>query len=572
MLKGSQTSLRGRATIGGAIVVKTEDPTFSAEAALEGIVEVDDFHGTSYVINGMASGGLIEDRLALRGTIEHRAGDDPRNIIGALPGQEDKLDALTAFEQTRLRGKALFLPQGDAGPWRVQGLIEYQEGTTPQTRGTVLANDVDRRDMAFTGGLRIFDTQAWVAGLEIHYAFENGARLSSITNYGDAAFVSTDDQPIIPVPQNFFFDFNETIFNQDVLFNLPDGNRASGLIGASYTLRKQEFEILNEVPPLPSGTLFANANGEQETLSAFADLAFKLMDSIDLLAGGRVLSDENDRQTFSAVLALPSPPFPISVPPAFQDFSSSETVTLPQIGVRLNLSQEQTISVTAREGWNPGGAAIQLATAQPITFESERVWTYEGAYRYVSADQRTQFSATAFYSVYDDPQFFLQLTPGSLASTIVVNLPESETYGLEIEARTSLADTLNVFVSLGILQTEVTESIATRPDLLGNRIGKDPERSATLGFDWNPLALPNLTLNGQVSYIGSFFNDFNNLPDQEIGDYTLVDFGAAYQFDQLQLRAFVNNVTDEAGGNALVTNFREVTLPRTFGLAITKRF
>lgn len=572
ILKGTQTSLRGRSTIGGAIIVKTNDPAFEPEAALQGVVEFDDFHGATYIVNGMASGGVIEDRLAFRGTVEYRTGDDPRDLVGVLPGQEDKVDALTEFEQLRFRGKALFLPEGEAGPWRILGTVEYQDGTTAQTRGTVLATDFDAREMLFTGGLRLFDTEAWVGGLDMSYTFGDGGRLRSITSYGVSDFSSTDDQPITPIPQNFFFDFKEEIFNQDLIYTLSDNRRLTGLIGASYTLRDQAFSIVNEFPPIPSGQLSSATQGDQETYSLFADLRLAITNRLDVIGGGRVLHDNNNRQTFSALLALPSPPFPFSVPPASQDFNESETVALPSVGLQFKITPQQSLAFTAREGWNPGGAAIQPATAQPITFQSERVWTYEAAYRIVSGDQRTSFSATAFFSDYDNPQFFLQVTPGALASTIVVNLPASQTYGVELEAATTLADELKLSASFGFLETEVTDSIASRPDLVGNRIGKDPDITATAGFDWTPTFAPGLSVNGQVSYVGAFFNDFNNFPDQEIGDYALVDLGLSYAFEHFEARAFVNNVTDEAGVNALVTQFGEVTLPRTFGISLTGRF
>ena len=572
VLKGSQTSLRGRSAIGGAIIVKTNNPTFEPEAALRGIVEFDDFHGATYTVNAMASGGIIEDRLALRGTVEYEAGDDPRKIINPLPGQEDKVDALTEFDQLRLRGKALFTPQGESGPLRILGIVEYQEGTTPQTRGTVLAPDFDEREMLFTGGLRLFDTEAIVGGLDATYEFANGSALRAITSYGVSEFASRDEQPIIPAPQNFFFDFEETIFNQDLIYNFSNTGWMTGLIGATYTRRTQDFSIVNEVPPLPSGFLRSDTDGKQETYSLFTDLRIELTDRLDLIAGGRLLHDDIDRQTFLGLLALPSPPFPISVPPASQDFNESETIALPSAGLQFEITPKQTIAFTARKGWNSGGAAIQLASAQPFTYESEDVWTYEATYRFVSQDQNTTFSATAFYSDYNNPQFFLQTVPGALASTLVVNLPAAETYGLELEAQTTLLEQLQLFASFGLLETEVTESIATRPDLVGNRIGKDPDVTLSAGFVWNPDFVEGLSADGRVSYIGAFFNNFNNLPNEDIGDYALIDFGLSYRFRNIEARAFMNNAADEAGVNSLVTQFGEVTPPRTYGFSLTAEF
>ncbi|MEM0953788.1 MAG: TonB-dependent receptor [Pseudomonadota bacterium] len=572
VLKGTQTSLRGRSAIGGAVIVKTNGPTFTPEGAVEVMAEADGFHGTTYVVNGMASGGVIDDRLALRGSLEYRSGDDPRDIIDILPGQEDKVDALTEFEQLRFRGKALFLPGGDDGPWTVMGILEFQDGRTPQTRGTVLAENIEDREFMMGGGLRLFDTSAYTLGLDVSYDLGDLGTLRSITSVSVSEFESRDEQPIAPAPQNFFFDFEEDIFNQDVIWTLPNAWSVTGLAGASFSHRDQQFDLINEVPPLPSGSLSGETTGTQDTWSLFADLRIPISEQLTLLAGGRLLHDDLERDTFIGVLAFPSPPFPFTTPPTTQVFASDETVFLPMLGIQYQLTEHSTLALTAREGWNAGGASIQLFTGEPFTYDSEEVRTYEGSYRFVSADQKSVLGITAFYNQQDDTQYFLQLLPGALASTLIVNLPETESYGLELEASTTLADSLDLFLSLGVLETEIINAIPTRPDLEGNRVGRDPELTATIGFHWLPPAVKGLAVYGQASYVGEFFNDFNNFEDQKIGDYTLVDVGASFAVNAFEVRGFVNNLTDEAGVNALVSTVAEITLPRTYGVSVTTRF
>lgn len=572
VFKGSQSTLRGRSAIGGAIVVRTNDPVFEPEAAVQGYAAIDDFHGASYGVNAMASGGVVEDRLALRATAEYAAGDDPRTIVGPLPGQEAKVDALTEYEQIRLRAKALFLPTGEQGPWRVSALAEYQEGVTPQTRGTVFGPDFDDREIPFTGGLRLFDTEALVGALDVTYTLPGGGVLRSITSHAGSRFGSRDEQPIIPAPQNFFFDFDEAIFNQDLIYELAPDGALSGLIGLSYMNRTQDVTIVNRVPPVPDGSLRSAAEGDQDMIAAFADLRYALNGRVDLLFGGRWLQEDQTRTTYAGLLALPSPPFPISLPPVTQTYEADDVLFLPSLGVQFDLGGARTLALTAREGWNSGGAAVQLATGLPFTFDPERAWTYEATYRWASSDGRRSFGATAFFSDYEDAQFFLQTIPGSLASTLVVNLPGAQTYGLELEATAEIAASLSLSGSLGLLETEITEPIATRPGLEGNRFGKDPEMTVRAGFVWTPPAAPGLSVDGQARYIGEFYNDFNNIESDRIGGYTILDLGASYDFGPAAARLAVTNLTDETGVNALVSGYGEVTPPRTLRVSVTRRF
>jgi len=572
VLRGPQTTLRGRATIGGAIVVKTFDPSFEPEVAAQSIVEIDEFHGPTQIYNAMVSGGLIPDRLAMRGTFEHQTGDDPREIVNAPDGRDD--DILTEFHQTRARLKLLITPQGEAGPWRILGTGEFQKGQTPQTRATVQnqgftvggPRDFDDREVDYTtGGLRLFDTEAGTGALDVSYAFSEDARLRSISSYSVTDFKSREEQP-----QSFFFDFEEGVANQDFLLEFgQDNSFMSGLVGATYTRRSQDVHIDNVVPPvLPSGVAVLTADGVTDTASVFTDLRLGLTDRVDLLLGGRVLWNRDQRDTFSSLTSVP----PFNTPVSDTKFDESEIVLLPSLGVAYEVTETQTVLASARRGWNAGGASVNFFTGEPFEFDSETVWTLETGYRFESLDGRYSLAATGFYNFYDDPQFFLETVPGDRFSIEVVNLPKGETYGLELEGRAALTRELTAQVGIGLLETKITESTDANEDLEGNRFGKDPGATVTAGIVWRPDFVPGLSLDGRVTYIGESFNDFNNESNEKIGDYTLVDVGLSYFYGPVEGRLFLNNIFDKTGLTTRVGDFAAVTPPRTFGAALTVRF
>ncbi len=572
VLKGPQTTLRGRSAIGGAVVVKTFDPSFEPEAAAQSVLEFDEFHGPTRIFNGMASTGVFEDRLAVRGTVEYQAGDDPRDIVNTPAGRDD--NNLTEFRQTRTRGKLLFTPQGENGPLQILGTVEYQTGRTPQTRATVqstgftdgVVREFEDREIDFTtGGLRLFDTRAGTASLNTSYDFDNGMTLRSITSYAMTDYESRDEQP-----QNFFFRFDEGLINQDLLLEFgEESDHFSGLLGASYTRREQDVRIDNIIPPfVPEGVAFLTADGESETASTFADLRFGVTERLDLLFGGRLLWNRDQRDTASSLTSIP----PFNIPPSQTEYDESETVLLPSIGVAYEVTPEQTVLAGARRGWNAGGSAINFFTGEAYEYDSERVWTLETGYRYESDSGRYSLAATAFYNFHDDPQFFLETQPGNRFSIQVVNLPKGESYGLELEGRAAVTSEISLNAGIGLLRTEITESTGANPALEGNRFGKDPDYTFNAGALWRPAAVPGLSLDGRITYIGEADNDFNNTSGQEIGSYALVDLGASYEVGAFEGRVFVKNLFDRTGQTTRVNNFSAVTPPRTFGVALTARF
>ncbi|MEO1721158.1 MAG: TonB-dependent receptor plug domain-containing protein [Pseudomonadota bacterium] len=150
VFRGPQTTLRGRAASAGAVVVKTKDPTFDPEFAVQFITEADSFQEPTFTVNGLASGGIIDDLLAVRITGEFETGNDPRNLVSVPAGLQDDADELSDFRQTRLRAKALLTPFGADGPLEINAFAEGQFGRIPQTRATVEAPFGDR-EIEFIG-------------------------------------------------------------------------------------------------------------------------------------------------------------------------------------------------------------------------------------------------------------------------------------------------------------------------------------------------------------------------------------------------------------------------------------
>ncbi|MEM9062780.1 MAG: TonB-dependent receptor [Pseudomonadota bacterium] len=555
ILRGPQTLLRGRTGFAGAVIVDTKDPTFEIEGALQGGLRFDEFNGMEFMANSMLSGPLTEN-IAGRIVLEFADGDDPRQVIGG------PADFITEYDRLSVRGK--LLGEFDTGLGEVEAnlLIEHQTGQTPQTRNTVLgpASGADPADRLFpaNGPARTFDTNATTAALSLVLGGDNWD-LESITGFTTDSFISVPEQ-VEPTR----FDFDEQIYTQEFLLTFgPQDDLSAGELGGLAGLAFEERRSFIT----GSGLLNTDLEVASSSQSVFGDFRYGITDALTLQAGARLLRFKDDRvQGTSATVPTPFGPFTIA---GQQDFSEVDVEFLPSLGLAYQITDNHVVSVSGRRGYNPGGASVNFFTGLPYEYDAERVWTGELTYRAELPEQNLTFGATAFYNWFEDPQFFAELVPGNRATLQIVNQERGRSFGAEFEASWSPVDELELHASLGLLQTEITETASTNPQLLGNSFGQDPAITASLGAEYQ--ATDWLSVDGRVTYRGESENDFNNISGQEVGDYVIADFGATAVWGSATVRAFVKNATDSAGVTRRIggDTFVDVTEPLLFGITAT---
>ena len=552
VLRGPQSTLRGRNAIAGAFIVNTGDPVPVAEAGARAGFAFDRF-GPAFTLAGLANVPLVPDVLAARLVVEQEGSPDPRRMIevpqGVDPGR------LLEAQATRVRGKLLYTPDGPGSDLSVKLLADYQSGTVPQTRNVVAGPDVIGQPFrarlipyARGGYQRVFDAQAGAFGADTIYRLPGEAgQLRAITSYVfdhlDSARFQTDATR---------FRLREEIFNQDVLYTFGTvGTGLSGLVGLNVNERWQDAAAIG----------LTRSIGRTSAQALFADLRYAFTPDLDLLFGGRLNRNDDARTQTLTPRRLTTA------------VGIDEVVFLPKIGASYRIDPVQTVAVTAREGYNPGGGSINLFTGNPYTFRSETVWTFETTYRRVLPDNRFVLGVTGFYNLHHNPQLYLQRDPANRFSLEVVNLPAGVSYGAEFEVSARVAEDLDLRAGLGLLRTEITEGLPTNPNLRGNRFGRDPAVTPSAGFVWR--VSPTLAFDANVLYVSSYFSDLTNLFVEKAGNYALVDLGVtATLAEGVTCRAFVRNLTDEVGVTRRIGagTAADLTSPRTVGLLMQARF
>ena len=544
VFRGPQTTVRGANAISGAFVVNTRDPVFDRQAEILGNLEYDEIGELGYRTGLMYNDVLIEDQLASRFVLEYEDGAIPIDYVAI--GENEPNDSLSEFD--RIASRAKFLLEPNAFP-AFSGLvqIEYQEGRDPAFDSSVtqtsFGGDPEERINRFAQ--RVFDTQAFGGTLDLSFYLEAG-QLNAITSYFRDSYSGNPDSTEVFVG---FDNIVDERFVQDLTFSFDDlGGFASGIVGATLQRQDKTAEY---------GLSFDfDTFGERHTAALFADMTFDLGNRFELIVGGRIQYESNEFETSVNTFGNT----------ADVDYSETDTVFLPKIGLSYSLADDQRIFATYRRGFNSGGAGVNFVSGEPFVFDPEFVNTAEIGYRGSFNDGDIILAATAFYNQYDGYHAYV-FGPGGPTDFSIRNI-DGTTYGAEIEARALLDEVLQARLGLGLLQTELD---APGDAFDGNGFGDDPGLTFSAGLAWE--AQPGLTLDTQAIYISEYFSDFNENPGTEAGDYWNLDLGVSYDLENVSVRGYVRNAFDDLqyatradfdGGNVLA--------PRTFGITASVTF
>jgi len=622
VFRGPQSTVQGRNALAGAVIIRTADPTYEWTGQARLLLTDKDGQRRG----GAALGGpLIADQLAFRLAGEIARSDGLiRNVTLGQDG--DKRASET------VRGKLLVTPSA-LPDLRIVATYMHDR----HKRGYFYSEfdaPYDPRDRIATEDVN--DTQTVtsdIATLEIGYDLTAGFRLSSVTNYSKVVFRSFADPDRNPTPgqTSRVYDPDET-FQQEVRLNI-DKSWVQGVIGAYY-LRDDNRDYFFEATQslnltrlgvdqqllalgLPQATvdtvlgLYGGVVPIRNSLAqprltknyaGFAGLTFPLTDRLKLTAGLRYDHESQLRGATQTVVidrALPDPanlPIPALAPIVTQlnallqataananSVEPLQTVTyqawLPKFGVSYELSRDATLSFTIQRGYRAGGAGLNQQRAQAYEYDPEYTTNYELALRSEWFDRRLTVNANAYWIDWSDQQVSVQLTPGAVFDTQVINAGKSRLYGFELEMSGRPVRALNLYGGLGYSRTKFREFNVTVGSLFrgatGNEFARAPHWTASAGATWHDESGVFVNLN--ANYRGAYYQDTVDQPYRDIPARTLVNGKIGWQGEHLGAFLVVTNLFDVQKPSQFFTDFDgrvrgNYIEPRTLGISFGGRF
>jgi iron complex outermembrane recepter protein len=608
VLRGPQGTLYGRNANGGVINFLSNRPTNTFEGQvkaryasyneiyLEGIVNVPlgDRAGARLVVahndqkdgfvKNVAGGPdlLNEGFTAARLALDFNLSDDVKvELTGSYVERDGAI--YTSIAQTRpSTSGARGAPFGDlfAFGGNLYAALGAQWSAVPNTTTANDPSSSDRKAVNLSG---VID---WDIG---------DFKVRSITGYQDFSEDHRSD----------FDGTNKTIYQGKIIrdsktftqeLNVSGKVGAVDLIVGAFYLDEKYSQDLSINEPNGNGSFLPNAllsfvtpYYKTKAVAAFTDITLNLSDNFRVSGGLRYSEDkQNTFQDFRILANIRVAPTTV-ISPGIQCNAALPELkfnsTTPRVGLQFDASSNTTFYGNYTEGFKVGGYNTDGTCNDP--YEPEEIKAFEAGIKNTLLDGSLTLNATAFFYKYKNLQ--VQQIIGTGVS--IINAPQAEIKGLELESSWRASKRFGAFASIALLDAKYTEFVlpdgAVGPALVnvaGNRLNHSPKLSINLGFDVTPnveVFGGSLNLRADGSYRSeTFVREFNNPRFERNDPYFIANasLGWTNASEKLLVRGFVTNLFNEVyltqsqWSAPILTRSISYNQPRQYGVEVQFKF
>ena len=531
VLRGPQSTTQGENAIGGAVSVKTNDPTFVSEYAIRGGAEVYENGNLMKNIALMAS-GPINDELAYRVTFD---GTDGQSYI-TYDGETDSVPVDPEDSRNlNFRGKLLWTPEFNED-LSVKLTTNYRKADGNYLNWANWDDGTGYEDETFTlsttnrTNTRIQDSDVNNVSTEIKYRINNQIASSTLLSYNNQTNVFEQ----YPTEQTYEFNDKTNKIESQLTFTPIDSN-IDGFVGIMATER--DSTVFSE-------SYSTEGQTDETRLGIFGEINYYIDDQFTLTTGVRLQQEKQDRE------------FNASYVSNELDDGIEDVYVLPKIALTYTPQKNTTFGLSMRQGYSSGGLGYYNygGASEVYTYETETVDAYEFSTK--TAFQNTTINTAVFYNNYTDYQ--------GISDYKIVNVGEAHTMGLEVELSQRLTNSLEVRSSIGLLASKVDQD----DDFQNNELSNAPELNASLGF--TQYLGENLTFGVDATYVSEYYSDLDNTNDYKAGNYVILDTSVDYTIGDLLISGYITNLTDEDAVYLINGGYRaSVGQSRTVGLNLT---
>lgn len=508
IFRGAQTTTSGRGSLGGAVFLRTLDPT----PKWSGSARVGYGSYGSSTFSGSVSGPLIPGILGMRLSIDRQVTDGfIRNVTGGLQQNVD--------DHTTARGKLVY----DAGTGtRVD--VSFTHSDRTKGGGFASATLFPRSFVNFSNIPERLDKTIDVGSVAFKHELWDGWRLEGLTGLGfEDASRRIDGDSTARDLLRVTVDERTRQMSQELRLVYGDpASRWSGFL-AVYG-RSFEREARNDI----KGALnvLTDIRTRTQTFAAFGEATYALTPAFRITAGGRVEADSYKTRFRTTGTSA----------------SDDVVVPLPKLSLAYDWTPSVTSIATVQRGYRAGGAGQSLLSATRYSYDPEYTWNYEAALRTRWFDNRLEVNVNAFHVDWTDQQVINRIG-GSAFDATIVNAGSSESNGAEIEARLRLTDEWTVFASAGLLKTRFKRFVSGGVDYSGNAFPFASPYQIGAGFIYTHAS--GFSLSADVNYLGPSYSDIANTETDRNKARLLVNSTASYKWRNVTASLFAKNLLDE---------------------------
>ena len=555
ILRGPQSVLYGRNSQAGVVNIISRAPSEAPEVRASALLG--SFNERQLQLS--MSENLVPDTLGIR-------------LAGVYRGHDGFTDNTLldndADEQNAAAGR-VNLVWTPTDRWNVS-LNAAVSGTRDDASVYVPIDQDDRFEIARSenGGLDIdVNTQS----LRVGYEGDN-LRFTSITSRSDTdySYRAVNDA----AGTIFISDYDQEIFSQELRLQSPTTADPLQWIAGVF-FQQRDFRIGDDAELPLVGTDIGESTYDQTTYAGFAQIDYRPIEPLTLTAGLRYeyWQEElnRDAQIFRFVdgTVTPSVFFP------FTEISDSDIdgdAWLPRFAASYQINPNVMVYGSIARGYRPGTHNYVAFTDEALIVEPETSWNYEVGLKTTWLNDRLGLNLTAFYTDVSDLQV-LVFDGGGLFSDIFN--AEARSVGAELEIRATPFEGFDIVAGLGYTDAEFVDytNELTGEDFDGNQLLYSPDYTYNVAVQYRSPG--GFFGRLEVQGVGTvFFDEANEI---EEAPYTLVNARVGYEFDNMGIYLFANNLFDTeyvslafpgAGGNILAGYGDR----RTFGVEVRSQF
>ena len=619
VLRGPQGTLFGQNSTGGAINVVTKAPSLD-ESYSSGSLTIGDYNMTKF--SGSASGPIFENVAATFSFTKTKRDGFSTNVFNGQDLDDD--DSYSVRND-------YFIELDDSSSLRIFGQYANIDSNGSAMKGlddtTVGARNLKQdslSELKLTSSVlaAIYEKDLGFANLKVlassqsdsisvrrdndrHFYQDAAPSLTGVSTYqrSEYRFETSDvktktfelnlisNEPLIDGKLDwtvgaFYMDHEIENHIREYLDEYDSTANATGQDGIFKYVCGEPFADPNYCVSLPTGFgagktnpyatstefgFITDAFPERRSLSIFGQTTYSFDDDLRLISGFRYTRDNflTDVSNFFGV-------------ELYQEDDTDEE-TSGRLTLEYDLDADSMVYLSQTRGFKPGGTNLTFGASgdgTPAmvlpTFKSETLDSTEIGFKTEFLDGRALANVAIFDYTYKNLQ--VQGTDPDVYKGGVVNVPESEVQGLELEFTASLSDSWTIDANFAYLDSEITSSFEyldnaksqrysfgnesdrydLREDVKGKELAKTPEITADISLIYSTQLASGDVLNSSLQFVkrDKFFQRIVNNPVQDpVDGYEIinfssgVDYASGWGFDII-----VRNIGDEDGMNSAMTD------------------
>lgn len=561
IFRGPQSTLQGRNALAGAIMLRTQDPTY--EWTSKAKATIGQYDQKEFAFAG--GGALIDDVLAFR------------------LGYEDKEYGGDIDNTTRNEGSNY----EDSQLLRAKLLFEPTENFSALLTATNTENKIGPRWALYDLGGSLFDrtvdtnspiwesTDTRIYNLEMSWQLTDELSVHSITTYSnsdyaynwdgdmqptqitaDSKYARTDKTTSQELRLNYETETLKAVFGgyySDLKVNdYASGERlisfeqvglpplpvllmapaSMGGFGLPAEIAAMVIPLYPNIDPVTLGSS-AVTNQEVQTAALYTDITWSMNKQWDLLLGLRYDTETQQNDADSLYTVLNTMPDPTLIPAPLNQIvagingsllqladnaSGTELPTekdfnawLPKLGVSYHFSEQTTASFVYQQGYRSGGVGFNIHRSESYSYDPEYTDNFEFSLRSVLLEGKMMLNSNVFYTDWQDQQINRQLSAANF-DLQTENAGSSNVKGIEVELFYYPTNDLTVIAGIGYADSEFTEYEVSNSgsqglrDLSGRSFADAPQwtGNVAVNYDINDHWYTNLNANysgSEIAYL-----------------------------------------------------------------------